>query len=239
LEGGNSFLPDFFSKNDLIRVKNSPNRKKQYSGWWDLKKRKGKIFLSKDYNDFHVINFFFSHVFGSQLIREGGLLIHSSSLIIKNQSFLFVGKPGVGKSTILKIAKNYQTLGDDTSVIEKINGEYKHFPSPFHSENYVLPVLGKNYPPRAIFIIRKSSEDKLIPISPKKALLNLMTQIRFLPTDEEIQVSPGVRVSFLPKTFLDLLLEPCWAFLNKTPAYCLYFTKTPKFLSLIDKEFFK
>lgn len=239
LPGGKIDGIDAPNHNKVIRVRNLPTRKRNYYGWWDLEAKRGRLLLSRHLNDFHVINFFLNHIFGAQLVKDGGLLIHSSSLIINGRSFLFMGKPGAGKSTIRMMAAKYLTLGDDTSVIEKNKGRYHHYPSPFHSEDYVVPILGKYYLPKAMFMIQKSEEDALEPVSQKEAVVKLMTQVRFLPAEEEMLISPGVYTSFLPKAFLADLFNPCWEFVQQVPVYRLLFTKSPKFLQVIKRHFFK
>lgn len=73
------------------------------------------------------------------LIRKGGTLIHSSGVNINNKAFLFVGRPGVFKTSLLMdIIKNTNAtfLGEENTFL--YNG--KIYPFPFHYKSLLFRI---------------------------------------------------------------------------------------------------
>lgn len=75
-------------------------------------------------------------IFSALLVKKGGVLVHSSGIINKNFGYLFIGKSGKGKSTIVKnvLSKKIKILSDELVGMVILNNSVYTFPSPFWGE---------------------------------------------------------------------------------------------------------
>mgnify|MGYP001615431686 CR=1 FL=1 len=63
-------------------------------------------------------NLLFRDAIEDILAKEGGFLLHASSVCINHKAYVFLGNSGAGKTTILNLLKDeYHPLGDDLNII--------------------------------------------------------------------------------------------------------------------------
>lgn len=67
------------------------------------------------------------------LMHKSGVLIHSSSIVDRSCSYLFIGLPNSGKSTIARFAKEigFHTQGDEFILITSEKGKFYSYSTPF------------------------------------------------------------------------------------------------------------
>jgi hypothetical protein len=67
------------------------------------------------------------------LMHKLGVLLHSSSIVDRFGSYIFIGLPNSGKSTIARFAKEtgVHTQGDEFILITRENGEFYSYSTPF------------------------------------------------------------------------------------------------------------
>jgi hypothetical protein len=86
-------------------------------------------------------------IFSLVLFTQNGLLLHSSGIVYKNKGFLFVGRSGKGKSTLVKnsVSRNedIKILSDELVGVMVINSSVFTYKSPFWGE---LKTDIKNFP---------------------------------------------------------------------------------------------
>jgi hypothetical protein len=71
-------------------------------------------------------------LFSLLVIERGGLPMHSSAVVQKNEALVFFGPSGAGKSTIAEIlAPSWQLLNDEMNVIIPDNNTYVAYATPF------------------------------------------------------------------------------------------------------------
>lgn len=99
--------------------------------------------------------------------------LHGSAFFKKNHAYIFIGLPGMGKTTIIKKIPIKNRLSDDTSVIKKINNSFVVYYSPFDKKN----IHFKNncfVPLKKIFVLRQAYETEINRISVKNKLYHLV-----------------------------------------------------------------
>jgi hypothetical protein len=85
--------------------------------------------------------------------------MHLSAVIYKNNAYIFLGRNGSGKSTIVKLLKSPHVIPfcDDVGILKEDNGEYKLYQSPFKEKNdYKKDKHG--YHIKGVYLLGKSKE---------------------------------------------------------------------------------
>lgn len=87
----------------------------------------------------------FEIVFTTLLARQGGLLAHASGMFHDQNSVLFMGSSGTGKTTSARLWERHTSasvLCDDRIAIRKIGDEFWAFGTPWHGEHPVVSPQG-------------------------------------------------------------------------------------------------
>ncbi len=165
---------------------------------------------------FHgAIENFLRVVAAHALLLEGGVLLHSASVVSSGGAHLFVGPSGAGKTTISRAAREAgrAVVSDDLNVVTSklaLGG------SSFFSE------IGMrhegSYPLLGIYRLVKASEDELRPMSEGEALASL------------IACAPFVNHS---RFLANRLWSNLAALAAKVPAHVLSFRREGTFWALI------
>ncbi len=147
------------------------------------------------------------------LARQGGMLLHSASVIRNGKAFLFAGISGAGKTTISRLAPPDATLlTDEISYVRKGGGKeggYTAFGTPFTGE---LARLGENVsaPVAALYLLRHGAENRIDPVPAGEAARSLLANVLFFAEDEQLVQAafhaafefvskvPVSRLTFLP-----------------------------------------
>ncbi len=109
------------------------------------------------------------------LENSGDLMMHCSSVVLKkNVASLFFGNEGMGKSTVVNMLKShYMPLADDSGIVRYINKRF-YFYQNMMVERHRFYKDKKHYLIGPIFILRKSSEVKIVKINNKQQILSFM-----------------------------------------------------------------
>jgi hypothetical protein len=144
------------------------------------------------------------------LAREGGFLLHSSSVVRSGRAFLFSGISGAGKTTISRLAPPDVTLlTDEMSYIRRLDAGYRAYGTPFAGE---LAKPGENIsaPIGALYFLAKGPENRIDSVGIGEATRLLMRNILFFAEDKELvnlvfgsacdflQAVPSYRLTFVP-----------------------------------------
>lgn len=148
----------------------------------------------------------------SQILADRqGFYLHSSGLVLNGNGILFVGPSRAGKSTMVKLLKEYgEVLCDDRMIVRRwprgyfIHGTWSHGEIPL--------VANKRAPLKAIIFLQQAKKNRLIPILDKKQVFH---EIIFRV------IKPLVTPVWWGKT-LSLLSDLS----NEVPAYRFLFTKS-------------
>jgi len=174
---------------------------------------------------FRTFNFFFKTTVATFFLERGGLILHASSLIKNRKGLVFAAKQGVGKSTIIKLASQYQPLSDDFAILRRISGRFLVFSSPFYETN-PIPKLEFEAEVGGIYFLVQSQENKIVRVNPRESIPKIVSLI----------LSP-LSLSHLSLGQNKKILEKMWQVANdlieKTPCFMLYFKRDCSFLKLL------
>ncbi len=149
-----------------------------------------RFFYEKRRNTYYVnynVSIFQLLLLLKKLIEEifyqngSGLFLHASSCTFRNHTFLFMGRSGAGKSTIVQLF-NYAggtAMSDDTSIITRMDKRIYYFQAPFVETNYVIK---KDMIPRkirAVFFLKKARENKIKEINGKLYIFKRLSKQPF------------------------------------------------------------
>lgn len=111
------------------------------------------------------------------LTKNKGFIFHASASNVKGRAYIFLGRPGAGKSTVMKLLnERFPSLADDSVIIRKENKSYSLYQTPFiEKENWVKKRHG-DFPIKKIFFLRKANYFKMEKISNKDFLLKKIIQ---------------------------------------------------------------
>lgn len=106
---------------------------------------------------FYNFDLIMRHIFYNLLKKNHSFCMHSSA-VVKNEktAYLFLGKSGAGKSTVLKLLKKNMTpIYDDMGFIKKESNAYNLYITPYQEKNK-YPKDNSRFTINKIFIIKKS-----------------------------------------------------------------------------------
>ncbi|MBD3385521.1 hypothetical protein GF407_11420 [candidate division KSB1 bacterium] len=178
----------------------------------------------------------------SWMLQTGALPVHASAVSYKNRGYLFTGPSGAGKTTIalLSMGISDSILHDEKIFVLPENGTYQLVGSPDYNrrrwprdyqEKKEIPETGipinpdHKVPLTAVFVLRQSTSDYLLPLSSRSLARAL--------------ISGFLDVSKVLKTSVDTLhtIRSLCELARYIPGYELNFRKNSNFYKLIDKKF--
>lgn len=144
-------------------------------------------------------------------LDRGGLLLHASSLVHKEQAYVFPGRSGAGKTTIVEHSAGKAVLNDELSLLIRAaaGAEVLAYGTPFFGdwnrpgEKLAAPVKGLYFPVQY-------RENRVLPLSPPETLNLLLPRVCAYTTwkprlekilDLALQLSrllPGFSFHFMP-----------------------------------------
>ncbi len=93
------------------------------------------------------------------LVNKKMLMLHASAVEIDGKAYIFLGNPGAGKSTAMKLlSTKYHALADDSVLISEEKGEFYFHQTPFHEKEAWIKRGSKKYPLGGVFFVNKSKE---------------------------------------------------------------------------------
>jgi hypothetical protein len=179
---------------------------------FDNSKAVAKISRENDWQSVLRVIYFFG------FLKERGLLLHASSLVHREQAYIFPGESGAGKTTIVRLSPELPLLTDEISAVQMTeNGRVVCHGTPFFGdlgqpgEKLSVPVKGLYFPVKA-------QENRVIPLTLQETATRLISCICVYTT----------RVELLRNMFtLGLQLA------ERLPGYVLYFRQEPDFWKVI------
>ncbi len=197
-----------YSKNGIVFID-----RWDFRGFLNLKDGKADVKLSSE-SSFES----FLRVIYSLILPEGdGIAIHASSLIRNGKAYLFPGKSGMGKTTLVRLSPDATLLTDEISLVRGIGIDPVAFGTPFHGD---LGIPGQNTcaPISGLYFPVKDKKSYLKKLSPKRALEKLLPNVVFFSQNQKL----------LRKVFY-----LSYELVMSLPCYDLHFLPEPSFWSLI------
>lgn len=130
--------------------------------------------------EFHII---FRYILMQLLVNDRGFIVHASAVKdSNNQTYIFLGKSGAGKSTIRQLLEGkYNSLADDNIILKKENNDYFLYQTPFFERDYKIKKTFKKFKIGKIFFLKKATSYILKKIIDKGRIIELLSKQTFLP----------------------------------------------------------
>ena len=91
------------------------------------------------------------------LLGGRGFVLHASASFINGKAYLFTGKSGAGKSTVMKLlAKKYPPLADDSIILKKEGDIFYAYQTPFFEKENWLKRGSLKYEIGSLYFLRKA-----------------------------------------------------------------------------------
>ncbi|GIW63849.1 MAG: hypothetical protein KatS3mg091_651 [Patescibacteria group bacterium] len=113
------------------------------------------------------------------LVKENGLLaIHSSSVLINDKVFIFIGPENAGKTTVKNFLKDkFKPIMDDCIIINKDeNNKILAFQTPFLDKDPNILKQPLGYKIHSFYFLKKSNNFKIKKIKNKILISNLLLE---------------------------------------------------------------
>lgn len=122
-----------------------------------------------------------------KLTDYDGFFLHSSTLMYKDNAYVFIGESGTGKSTHARLWREYlkdevRMINDDKPIIRKKDDLYYIYGTPYMGKHNI----GNNisFPIKAVFLLEQSKDNKLEKLDAVKATTALLHQT-IIPNQKE------------------------------------------------------
>ena len=117
-------------------------------------------------------------LFYAKLLREGGLMLHSSALELDGGAYLFSGPSGVGKSTHTSLwmqeYPNARLFNDDKPALRRIDGVWYAYGTPWAGKHGIN--INMKVPLRGICFMRQGEENSIRRLSSLEATAAIISQ---------------------------------------------------------------
>jgi hypothetical protein len=112
------------------------------------------------------------------LNQFGAVLLHSSSVAVKDRALVFCGPSGSGKSTVVTLLSETLQIADDSTLIMKKGNQFWAYSTPLGREG--LYTITNHAPVGAIYYLEQSDRFSLRPLKASEALYRAIASERAL-----------------------------------------------------------
>ena len=154
-------------------------------------------------------------------LQHGGLLFHCAGLLIGGQVYLFTGRSGSGKSTVVALSPQAVALNDDMVVLRPEGLAWRAFGTPFWNADTTRSATGKPRPgPWPAFTgWCRTGVRNLEPVTTAVAASELVANCPVVNGDP---------------AKLPVVMDRCRQLATVVPLRRLHFRKTPDFWELVQ-----
>jgi hypothetical protein len=155
------------------------------------------------------------------LARNGGAILHAAGINHNNRGYIFPGRSGAGKSTIMRQcarSNDFKGLSDDRIIVRKMDGNFKAFGTPWPGEACVA--VNKSAPLSGIFFISHGSRNKIQDLGRREAFERLL---------------PVTSIPWYDREITEKLLSFCEDLVSHVPAYELHFKPDTEVVGVLEK----
>jgi hypothetical protein len=149
-------------------------------------------------------------------------LVHSCAISKNGAGYLFTGPPESGKSTIAKLSSDYTVLGDEMTIIKKMNRSYRINATPFRGD--FRESVNGNAPLKAIFLIKHDKKNFIKKISKREFVTRFLREV----------VYPGTLLSTDRRKEFSKMMDFCNDISENVPFFELNFLPDKSFWNLIE-----
>lgn len=118
-------------------------------------------------------------IFYLQLLRYGGLMLHSSAVELDGRAYLFSGDSGAGKSTHTGLWQQefgpaVQIFNDDKPALRYMDGRWYAYGTPWSGKNGIN--RNRKVPLAGICFMKKAPENRIRRLSQQEAVMYIVKQ---------------------------------------------------------------
>lgn len=118
-------------------------------------------------------------MFYHEILRFGGMLVHSSAIVMNEKAYLFSGKSGAGKSThtnlwLEKFGNDIYVLNEDKPAVRKIDGKYYAYGTPWSGKTNTN--VNRRAEVNSIVFLGQATENTIRKLNTKEAFTALFEQ---------------------------------------------------------------
>lgn len=123
-----------------------------------------------------------AYQFYVELVRFGGIYLHSSAVSLDNKAYLFSGPSGMGKSTHTKLWQATfggaaQVFNDDKPAMRRLNGVWYAYGTPWCGKDGINQ--NRKVPLAGICFLKQASENRIRCLTQQEAMKKILTQTIF------------------------------------------------------------
>lgn len=156
-------------------------------------------------------------LFAFMVFNSGGILLHASGIVIDQTGYLFIGKSGAGKSTIVRNSYDKEILGDDMLAVFPSENGWNVMATPFTNPG-LQSVKPKKVHLGNLYYLRKSLSTYSEEISSSEALAELVANVPVIPSISEFTLG---------------VIDRCRQIVHEISCKKLYFLPDRSFLEVI------
>lgn len=156
----------------------------------------------------------------SMLLLKKGFFLHGSAVAHDNEVFIFTGKSGAGKSTIMRLlSKKFFPIADDSLIIKKEGDDYFAYQTPFTEKAKWIKRGKERYRIKRIFFLKKAKFIKT------KEIRNTQLIIRKIFKQFFTERKYLMEQSKLLFDFINHNVKFYYFYFNKTEDTVIYFSR--------------
>jgi hypothetical protein len=137
----------------------------------------GSVWTSENREDYviGVLENFFRPLLAYRVVERGGVVLHSSAVVIDGRAHVFVGRSGAGKSTVARLAleRGHAILSDDLNVLAPSESGWTARRLPFAGE-YPTEGISEVVPVAGVYELEKGGMHSVDPSTPATAFAALL-----------------------------------------------------------------
>jgi hypothetical protein len=155
------------------------------------------------------------------LAQKHGALLHAAGIDVNGRGYMFPGKSGAGKSTIIEQFADMEEIGllsDDRIVVRKTDGAFRSYGTPWPGEAGIAE--NRSAPLSGIFFIKHGSSNRIKKLTPKEALKRLL---------------PVTSIPWYDREVMPKVLTICEDLILNVPTYELSFKPTVEVVDVFKK----
>lgn len=137
--------------------------------------RSNNVYYTFSFISIFQIQYIILYILENLLLNKGFILHASSVYDNKNNAYVFLGRQGIGKSTIAnKLSNNYEILSDDSICIRKIESNYYCYQLPILESELNVKKTNKMFKLKKVLFLKRGKKFFLEKIELKKEVFRKM-----------------------------------------------------------------
>lgn len=172
------------NKLNMLVKEDSPGIEKFYFLHSVFYEKERKVYTTYFISEMHF-EMLLKKLIGRLLAENSGFFLHGSACNYDNKVLIFLGRSGIGKSTIVQLLNNFtQIYADDIFIVRLIKDKFYFYQVPFYEKNWRFPRSNKPYSLSKLFFLKQAQKIKAHKIHDINQILKILLN-QFIATQED------------------------------------------------------